>query len=73
MVITQLVGSDQTSFMLSRYDQINLRRLFVNLQLTHNSGKRMIASLDTKKPLIELNECTFFHYCQNVIGTISLW
>ena len=49
-VILKLIHSDQTGFIPGRCTQMNLRRLHVNLQMPHaNCGKRVVASLDTKK------------------------
>ena len=49
-VIQKLVNADQTGFIQGRSAQMNIRRLFVNLQTAHdNSGTRIVASLDTKK------------------------
>lgn len=49
-VILKLVNPDQTGFIKGRCAQMNVRRLFINLQTEHdNSGERVVASLDTKK------------------------
>lgn len=51
-VILKLINLDQTGFILGRCTQMNLRRLYVNLQVEHtNTGERAITSLDTKKAL----------------------
>ncbi|CAJ0934119.1 unnamed protein product [Ranitomeya imitator] len=49
-VISGLVHSDQSGFMPDRSTAINLRRLYMNLQLrSNNCGQRVIASLDAHK------------------------
>ncbi|CAJ0958213.1 unnamed protein product [Ranitomeya imitator] len=49
-VISGLVHSDQSGFMPDRSTAINLRRLYMNLQLrSDNCGQRVIASLDAHK------------------------
>lgn len=49
-VILKLINSDQTGFIPGRCTHMNLRRLYVNLQISHtNTGKRVVASFDTKK------------------------
>ncbi|CAJ0960101.1 unnamed protein product [Ranitomeya imitator] len=49
-VISGLIHSDQSGFMPDRSTAINLRRLYMNLQLkADNCGQRVIASLDAHK------------------------
>lgn len=49
-VILSLVHEDQAGFMPGRNTSFNLRRLFINLQATHdNPGSRVIVALDTAK------------------------
>lgn len=49
-VILSLIHSDQAGFMPGRNTSFNLRRLFINLQATHdNIGSRIIVALDTAK------------------------
>lgn len=49
-VINTLIQVDQTGFMPGKGTDINIRRLFLNLSLTHdNVGSRVVASLDAKK------------------------
>lgn len=44
-VILKLINSDPTGFIPGRCIQMNLRRLYINLQIPHmNTGKRVIAS-----------------------------
>lgn len=52
LVISTLIHVDQTGFMPAKGTDINIRRLFLNLSLTHdNAGSRVIASLDAEKAL----------------------
>lgn len=49
-VILSLVDVDQSGFMPGKTTDINLRRLYTNLQVRHdNSGARVIAALDNEK------------------------
>lgn len=49
-VIEDLTHVDQTGFMPGKGTDINVRRLFLNLSMTHdNPGTRVIASLDAEK------------------------
>lgn len=50
LVISTLIHVDQRRFMPGKSTDINLRRLFLNLSLTHeNAGSWLIASLDAEK------------------------
>lgn len=49
-VILSLIHEDQAGFMPGRNTSFNLRRLFINLQATHdNPGSRIVVALDTAK------------------------
>lgn len=49
-VILNLIHADQAGFMPGRNTSFNLRKLFINLQATHeNVGTRVIVTLDTAK------------------------
>lgn len=49
-VILSLIHTDQAGFMPGRNTSFNLRKLFINLQATHeNVGTRVIVTLDTAK------------------------
>lgn len=49
-VILSLVGTDQSGFMPGKTTDINLRRLYTNLQIRHdNRGRRVVAALDNEK------------------------
>lgn len=49
-VISDIVHEDQTGFMPGKGTDIIIRRLFLNLSLTHDqTGSRVVASLDAKK------------------------
>lgn len=49
-VILSLVSPDQSGFMPGKTTDINLRRLYTNLQIQHdNKGHRVIAALDNEK------------------------
>lgn len=50
LVVTEIVHDDQTGFMPYRSTAINLRRLFLNLQLSESGvGARAVVSLDAAK------------------------
>ena len=49
-VILSLIHTDQAGFMPGRNTSFNLRRLYINLQATHdNVGSRVLVTLDTAK------------------------
>lgn len=49
-IILSLVGEDQSGFMPGKTTDINLRRLYTNLQVSHdNRGSRVVAALDNEK------------------------
>lgn len=50
VALEDIIHVDQTGFIQAKGTDINHRRLFLNLSVTHtNSGSRVIASLDAKK------------------------
>lgn len=49
-VIAKLIHPDQTGFIASRSTCVNIRRVFLNLQIpTDNTGERAVMSLDVVK------------------------
>uniref|UniRef100_A0A803KGA6 Reverse transcriptase domain-containing protein n=1 Tax=Xenopus tropicalis TaxID=8364 RepID=A0A803KGA6_XENTR len=49
-VVKHLVGEDQTGFIPEKTTALNLRRLFLNMSITHtNSSTRAVAALDIAK------------------------
>lgn len=57
-VLQEIIHVDQTGFMPKKGTNINIRRLFLNLSVSHtNSRRRVFASLDTEKAfnLVKLN------------------
>ncbi|CAJ0941249.1 unnamed protein product [Ranitomeya imitator] len=53
-VIDKLIHPDQSGFMPNKSTAINLRRLFLNMQIpADNAGKRVVVSLDPTRPLIK--------------------
>lgn len=66
--ILKIINADQTGFLPGSCAQMNVRRLFVNLQALHdNSGARVVASLDTKKAF-DLVEWPYLFYLLESYG-----
>lgn len=65
-VILNLVNADQTGFIPGRCAQMNVRRLFLNLQARHdNSWTGLLASLDTKKAFDSVEWPYLFHLLES--------
>lgn len=62
-VILSLIHSDQTGFLPNKNTTFNLRRLFMNLQAAHNTGARVVVSLDAAEASDSL-ECSYLWECR---------